>query len=137
MKIGLISCVKTKINDGKEHFAKDLYCSDLFIKQLALSQKENEKTYILSAEFGLVELADKLPYYDKTLVGANKSAKESWANMVLEQMKTKGIATDNTNEFTFYAGNDYYLPLSSKLKNTKKRFNLPRVKLLQKLKEVV
>jgi hypothetical protein len=89
----------------------------------------------LSAKFGLLELDDELPYYNKTLVNAKKVVKEQWAKKVLSQLRSKKIDIDGKNEFIFYAGNDYFLPLEKKIKNASKRFNLPFGKLLQQIKE--
>ncbi|MDR0811636.1 MAG: hypothetical protein LBN23_05130 [Paludibacter sp.] len=136
MRIGLVSCVKKKINDGKGHCAKDLYCSTLFAGQLKLSQTENEKTFILSAKYGLLELDDMISYYDETLIGKPKAEKDKWADGVVSQLESKKIAIDGTNDFVFYAGNDYFKPLLNKVLKSNKRFNLPIGKLLQKLKEV-
>lgn len=103
-KIVLLSCVKSKRSQRSK--ASELYTSTLFTKAFAYAKSLNpDEIFILSAEHGVLELDDEIEPYEKTLNNMNISARREWANMVLEQLKTK---TDiNNDEFVFLAGNNY------------------------------
>ena len=89
MKIALISCVKTKIKTNKLIKANQLYNSDLFKKSLKYCLKNYDKTYILSAKYGLLETNEMVFYYEKTLNKMSKNDKEKWYKKVTTQLKKK------------------------------------------------
>jgi len=87
VKIVLISCVSKKINHISK--AKDLYISPLFKKNLAYAKSLNpDKTYILSAKYGLISLNDSIEPYDKTLNNMKIDEKKEWAEGVLTITKS-------------------------------------------------
>jgi len=111
MKVGLISCVKTKRKKSCE--AKDLYISDLFKKSLAYSLQNYDKTYILSAKYGFLELTDIIEPYELTLKNQNEEFKKKWSYKVF----LKIIERHNINTTTFYflCGENYRKYLIKKL----------------------
>ena len=104
VKIVLISCVSKKINHISK--AKDLYISPLFKKNLAYAKSLNpDKTYILSAKYGLISLNDSIEPYDKTLNNMKIDEKKEWAEGVLKQLRK--VCDLKNDQFIFLAGNNY------------------------------
>lgn len=114
MKIGLISCVKTKLNYPAP--AKDLYISDLFKKSLSFCLANYDKTFILSAKHHVVQLTDILEPYELTLNKMSKQERISWTNEVMKQLST--LTDINNDTFYFHAGLKYREFLIPLLKNT-------------------
>lgn len=112
-KFVLISCCKSKLNDGKCHAAESLYQGALFKKQLAYAKKLNaDKIYILSALHGVVETDTQLAYYNYTIVGKPVAEVRKWANeKIIPQLKAKGADLQN-DEFVILAGKIYYKELT-------------------------
>lgn len=110
MNIALVSCVskKLEITKGELIQAKDLYISSLFKMAYAYAENLNvDKIYILSAKYGLLEVENKIGWYNETLL--DKSAKEckEWANNVLDELKAKGHDLSK-DTFHLLAGKKYY-----------------------------
>lgn len=88
MKIGLISCTKKKKTFLCE--AEKLYSeSFLFRHALRYCKRHYDKVYILSAEYGLVELHQKIKPYDLTLKSMKKEKRRNWAEKVASELKKK------------------------------------------------
>lgn len=103
-RIVLISCVSMKLD--KKAKAEDLYVSPLFKMNLAYAKLlKPQKIYILSAEYGLVDLEDEIEPYDKTLNTMKAGEVKDWALHVIEQMQGK-ISFQN-DEIIFLAGERY------------------------------
>jgi len=103
MKIGLISCTKSKKNYSCQ--AKELYSeSALFRYALAYCSQHYDRNYILSAKYGLVELDQKIEPYDKTLNTITKKEKQKWSQNVAEELKK---ISNKDDIFYFHAGKDY------------------------------
>jgi hypothetical protein len=112
-KIGLISCVKTKLD--KPAKAKDLYISDLFKKQYLYSIRNYDLTFVLSAKHGLLELDEVIKPYELTLNSFTEKEKKIWAYRVIKQLKAK---TDIKNDvYYIHAGINYRKYIIQKLKN--------------------
>lgn len=109
-KIVLLSCTKSKLD--KPAPAQELYSpSPTFQKTLEYGkQLKPDKMYILSAKHHLVPLDKKLAPYDLTLKDMKKDEKEKWGQIVMKQMKEKGI-NPNKNTFIFLTGTEYMKPL--------------------------
>lgn len=67
--IVMISCCKSKLEDGREHPAAELYTSPLFRKSLEYARRitQDKDIYILSAKYGLLPLEARVRSYDVTL----------------------------------------------------------------------
>ena len=115
MKIALISCASKKAD--KKSRAKDLYNSPLFKLNLSYAAKIADKTFILSAKYGLLELEQEIEPYNLTLNNMKDEDIKEWASRVLEQLKQK--ANLESDEFIFLAGEKYRRHLVSNLKNYK------------------
>ncbi len=88
MRIGLISCVKTKLqNTNKPVRARDLYISPLFKKSLAYCLEHYDEVFILSAYYGLIDLDAEIVTYEKTLNNMSKSERERWYDRVADEMR--------------------------------------------------
>lgn len=113
-KVTFISCSSKKLDRRSK--AKDLYISPLFKLNLEYSKHlKVDKTYILSAKYGLLELNDEIEPYDVTLKCMNVIEKKNWASMVLKQLKM----SENINStcFIFLAGEQYRKYLLKEIKH--------------------
>jgi len=128
MKIGLISCVKKKKN--KSSIAEEMYISDLFKKSLTYSKKMYDKTYILSAKYGLIELTDIIKPYELTLNNQPDIFIKKWSYDVLLKLILK--CDINKDIFYFHCGKKYRKYLIRKIKNYK--IPLKRLRLGYQLK---
>ena len=112
-KIVLISCVSKKLNHKSK--AQDLYVSPLFQKNLQYAKLLNpDKIFILSAEYGLLDLNREIEPYDKTLNKMSSNEIKEWANSVISQLQK--VSDLDKDEFVFLAGNNY------------RKFLLPHIK---------
>ncbi len=115
-KIVLISCVSKKLN--RKSKAQDLYVSPLFQKNLQYAKSLNpDKIFILSAEYGLLDLNKEIEPYNKPLNEMFSDEINGWANSVLNQMKK--VSDLDKDEFVFLAGNNYRKFLLPHIKNYK------------------
>lgn len=113
-KIVLISCAAKKQNNKAQ--AKDLYISNLFIKNLAFAESLHpDKIFILSAKHRLLPLTKKIDPYDLTLNNFKPKELKDWAESTLQQLKQEAdLEKDN---FIFLAGDKYRKYLLPELKN--------------------
>ncbi|MGQ0651411.1 MAG: DUF6884 domain-containing protein [Betaproteobacteria bacterium] len=98
----LVSCVSEKRSVAVE--ARDLYTSTLFTKACAYVEKSGDPWFILSAEHGLVDPAQVIAPYDKTLNKMGVSARRAWAAKVIEQMDS---CLPSCKEIVVLAGVEY------------------------------
>ena len=80
-----------------------------------MSKTISEKTFILSAKYGLVEENEIIDNYDLTLNNQNIDYLKNWSNKVFNQLSQK-VNFDNL-EIIFLAGNNYRKYLIPLLKN--------------------
>ena len=103
--IVLIPCAKKKDEQtiDKEVPAQELYISIYFKLALTYAEKLNpDHIFILSDEYYLLELTDRVRFYEKKL--ANK---KQWSQTVMDQLIEKGCDLE-TDEFVFLTGKSYY-----------------------------
>jgi len=134
-RIILISCVSKKLPHKAK--ARDMYISPLFKYNLKYAESFNpDKIFILSAEYGLLDLERDIEPYNKTLNTMRSGEIKSWAINVLNHLKeTTDIQKD---EFIFLAGEKYRKYLLPHLPNHKIPLKgLPIGKQLKYLKEKV
>ena len=133
-RIVLISCVSQKLLHRAK--AKDLYVSTLFKLNLKYANKLNpDDIYVLSAEYGLLDLEQEINPYEKTLNNMRANEVKQWASQVIEQIRNIG-AVDET-EFTFLAGEKYRKYLLPHLNNVQIPLKGLRIgEQLQRLKEL-
>ena len=111
--IFLIACCSKKLQGS--HPAEELYQSDLFKKSLAYAKQQNpDKIFILSAKHHVVELQDKLCYYNKTLNNMTAEERKLWGKTVSNQLQAKGCDFQN-DKFTILAGENYRKNLVSEI----------------------
>jgi hypothetical protein len=111
----LISCVSQKAK--VKSLARDMYISTLFKKSLKYTETvlKPDKTFILSAEYHLLDLEKEISPYNKTLNSMNQKERHTWATNVLRQLNEK---CDTANDkFIFLAGKNYYECLIPHLKH--------------------
>lgn len=112
MKIGLISCSKSK-NNGKLR-AKDKYNSPLFNKTYKIADYNCDKIFILSTKYGLLDPDTVIDDYDETLNDYNKQEKVRWSRKLVKQLQYF-IREEDIIEI--YAGKNYYQYLIPLLDN--------------------
>ena len=83
-RIALVSCVKSKRPNASP--ARDLYTSTLFKGLRQFAEREADAWYILSAEHGLVDPAQVLEPYERTLNRMARVERERWAANVRSQL---------------------------------------------------
>lgn len=115
-KIVLISCVSKKLHHKSK--AQDLYISPLFQKNLQYAKLLNpDKIFILSAEYGLLDLNIEIKPYDKTLNKMSSNEIKDWTIFVLNQLQK--VSDLDKDEFVFLTGNNYRKFLLLHIKNYK------------------
>lgn len=119
MRIGLVSCAKTKLSGI--HAARDLYVSPLFPKAFTFAETTCDRVYILSAKHGLLGPEARVRDYDVTLNHASGREREDWSKRVLQQLESKITTGD---ELFFFCGKRYREHLIMKL-NGKHRCVVP------------
>jgi hypothetical protein len=104
MRIGLVGCVKTKVDHAAR--AADLYASSLFMGRRRYVEASCDMWFVLSARHGLVSPDTVLEPYDDTLIGQSVATKRSWAASVVRALDEAGIDYPSTT-FEIHAGADY------------------------------
>ena len=112
MKIGLISCVSTKLEGN--HKAKDIYISPLFKKSRKFVEKYYDDYYILSAKYGLIEKNKHIDSYNLTLNKMNINKRQMWSILVAKQIKN---IINKDDELFILAGEKYYMDLIKYIPN--------------------
>jgi len=112
----LVACAAKK---GPEPApAGDLYRSDLFNKASAWAKRHGDAWRILSAEHGLLDPAQVIAPYDRTLAKMHHDARREWARSVryaLADMVERGeLASDA--RITILAGVRYRYPIEAALR---------------------
>ncbi len=111
-KIGLISCVKTKLPYKAE--AKELYNSDFFKKMKLYVESRCDEWYILSAKYELLSPRDIISPYEKTLKGMPIDLRGKWAETVWGKLVCNLQSTD---QVILLAGLDYREFLVDRIRN--------------------
>ncbi|EGQ3439675.1 hypothetical protein H4N34_000656 [Staphylococcus pseudintermedius] len=131
--IVFISCVKSKLN--RQTTAENLYKSDLFRKQLKYAKQittKDDRIYILSAKYGVLELDDIVSPYELTLNNMNKLKRKQWAYKCVKQLQEKEI--DFKDMAIFLTGKPYSQYLSQLFPN--KEFPLNDLSFGMRLKQL-
>jgi hypothetical protein len=103
-RIVLISCVSQKLPYKSK--AEDLYISPLFKKNLSYDRRFTpDAIYILSAKYGLLDLATEIEPYNLTLNSLNSSEIKEWSKSVLHQLNQ--VANLHNDHFILLAGKKY------------------------------
>lgn len=98
--------------------AKDLYIGTYFKTSLAYAQYLNvDKIYILSAQYGVLELNDEIAPYNKNLNAASRREQKIWAYKCYKQLQEKGV--DFNEQAIFLGGKGYWQYLSQLFPNKK------------------
>jgi hypothetical protein len=86
VRIGLVGCVKTKSPVAAP--AGELYVSPLFVGRRRFVEGTCDRWFILSALHGLVDPAEVIEPYDRTLVDVSVGERQAWAGRVLATLDT-------------------------------------------------
>ena len=113
MKLGLVSCTKSKRNYSCK--AYEMYSpSNLFKKAYRYATKNYDVVAILSAKYGLLLPDDEIEPYDLTLKTMTKQQRKEWADKVFKQMK-EGLDLNKIGSAYFHTGREYREHLIPKL----------------------
>ena len=131
-KIVLIACVRSQLPSRAS--ARELFISPLFRYSLKYAETQNsDHIFILSAEYGLLELDDVIDPYDVAMLKMAKEDKLEWSTSVINQLKEH--CDLEKDEFTLLAGRNYRDHIISHLRNHSIPMkNLPIGKMLNFLK---
>ena len=69
--------------------ARDLYCSDWFLKARAYVETRSAKWFILSAKYGLVEPQQIIAPYKATLSDMSAAKRKDWADKVATDLRPR------------------------------------------------
>ncbi|SRR6266478_2356864 len=83
----LISCVSRK--QFKPMRARDLYCSDWFLKVRAYVEALDARWLILSAKYGVVDPDEVIAPYEVTLNSMGTGERREWAHRVTAQLRSR------------------------------------------------
>ncbi len=112
--IVLVSCGKSKLSESAP--AHQLYTGALFKKSLAYARHiKADEIYILSAHYGLLDLAQKIAPYEKTLNRMSSDDVARWGDAVVAQLRSRTNLT--TDRFVVLAGMAYRSQLVPYLTN--------------------
>jgi hypothetical protein len=105
-EVALISCTKSKRDVTSP--AALLYTSTLFNKSLLYAQTIAQRTYILSAKHGLLDLQDVIDPYELSVKSLSSSERKEWATKVGDKLRQVLTSKDTVHVL---AGREYYNPL--------------------------
>ena len=98
----LVSCVSQKRSTSLP--ARDLYCSDWFLKARAYVEAQSHPWFILSAKHGLLEPDHVIAPYNETLNQMTSAGRRAWATRVADELRH---AIHCGDEVIFLAGETY------------------------------
>lgn len=103
MKVGIVACSASKIN--RPALVRELYTkSALFRYALTYCEKHYEKTYVVSAKYGLLELDQTIKPYNTTLNLMGVPEIREWASKTAKQIKA---VVPTGSKIYFHAGAKY------------------------------
>jgi hypothetical protein len=104
MRIGLVGCVKSKLDKAAP--ARDLYISALFRGARCSVERSCDRWFILSAEHALVHPDAVVAPYEKTLKDVSPTDRREWSERVLTQLQME-IGDLSGHAFEIHAGAAY------------------------------
>jgi len=108
MRVGLVSCSGPKLATPAR--ARELYTSPLFRSSLAHAERHCDRTFVVSARLGLVELDAAIAPYDFEMKRMALSARSTWARNVIGRLLPL-IGVDALTHLAMYCGELYAGPL--------------------------
>lgn len=130
MRVGLVSCVKSKLDHPAP--ARDLYVSPLFRGARHAAERSCDRWFILSALHGLVPPDRVLEPYEKALANASVAERRAWSERVLGELNATLGASMRGAVFEIHAGTAYEaFGLSAGLRRSGATVELPLAGLRQ------
>ncbi len=121
--LGLVSC--TSVKADKVCTACEMYWrSTLFRKAFTYAIDKYENVGILSAKYGFLLPQDTIEPYNTTLNNMTEGERRSWADKIMNQMKTR-IDVDKVSRVYFHAGKNYRTHLARELRSMGKEVYVP------------
>lgn len=95
LRVGLVTCTRHKASKASR--ARDLYgVNKEFVVNVEFAEQHYEKTYVVSARHGLVDLEQWLEPYDRALVDFDQDERCGWATFITANLKADGITESHT-----------------------------------------
>lgn len=125
MRVALVSCSSMKLDRAAP--ARELYCSPLFRMSLEYATRTCDRTFIVSAMHGLVDVEQQLSPYDLALSSLAKAARGEWGDRVLCELEHRVGAVGV--ELVVLAGKDYADALASSPAALRYEWSFPLARL--------
>lgn len=123
----LAGCGKEKREDGREHYAKDLYTSNYFRPKRLIAEAYADLWYILSAKHELLHPYQPVGYYERSLKDLDDEETAEWARRVTSALDVRRdlFRQSSAEAVVVLAGSDYYDPLADALDDLPLRVETP------------
>lgn len=124
----LAGCGKSKQEDGRLHYAKDLYTSNFFLpKRMIAEAFAPTLWYILSAKHGLLHPYQPVRAYDTSMRDLDEEGTSVWASRVVSSLDVRRDLFESrpAEAVVVLAGSDYYEPLEPYLSDLSLRVETP------------
>jgi cytoplasmic iron level regulating protein YaaA (DUF328/UPF0246 family) len=118
--VALVSCVSEKNNQALP--ARELYCSDWFIKASRYAMQISDEWYILSAKHGLLSPNKVIDPYNQTLKSMSSKSRRAWAKKVYGELQK---ILNPGDQVVFLAGETYREHLSDMARKMGCNVNIP------------
>ena len=106
MKVSLVGCWQLKLDVPAK--ARDLYRSSLFKSTLRYAESTSERTFIISAKYGLLELEQVIAPYEMRVADLPKLQRFLWAERVVDDLVHR---LGERIEVRLLSGSEYALPI--------------------------
>lgn len=87
--VTLVGCGKDKLDDGQEHYARDLYDSSFFGLKRGVAEGYSDMWYILSAKHELLHPFQPIGYYDLSLYEFTDEELDEWGRRVGSALRAR------------------------------------------------
>jgi len=87
--VALVGCGRSKAETVGPVPAGSLYTGGLFKKSLLFARQRCQRVYIVSAEYGLLELDDPVETYDTALGDLCRGERHAWAIRAVRKLRDK------------------------------------------------
>ncbi len=104
VRIGLVGCVKTKLDHAAP--ARDLYVSPMFRGRRTYVERTCDRWFVISALYGLVDPDAVIEPYNVTLKDASEAERRQWSTGVLRALESE-LGTLAGKDFELHAGSSY------------------------------
>ena len=87
--VTLVGCGKDKREDGRLHYARDLYTSTFFLLKSRVAAGYSAEWYVLSAKHELLHPYQPVGYYDRSLYEFSEEELAEWGSRVGSALRVR------------------------------------------------